>query len=216
MKPARTGRRPSVVALVVAVAAAVAVALGTPASAAVTTKKVEIAAKVTVVGSALAPLPADLSNDSARGKRAPALRGVTFGGSKIAFTPGGGTPKLLIFLAHWCPHCQAEVPRIVDIASSGGTKGMDVVAVATATSKLRDNYPPSKWLKREKWPFPVIADTAKSTAAQAFGLSAYPFLVFVAPDGTVAARVSGEIPEQNLRSIFQAFIAGHAINFTSG
>jgi cytochrome c biogenesis protein CcmG/thiol:disulfide interchange protein DsbE len=205
-----SGHRRAWLAAVVLVIAGV-VATAVPAGAA--PKKVEIAPKVTVTGNKLPPLT-DLTGDAARGKAAPKLSGVNFNGSKTAFTPGG-KPKVLVFLAHWCPHCQAEVPRIVQVASSGGTEGVDVTAVATATSKTRDNYPPSKWFKREKWPFPVLVDTADSTAAQAYGLSAYPFLVFVAPDGTVAARVSGELAPAQLRNVFQAFAAGRALNFSS-
>ena len=54
--------------------------------------------------------------------------------------------------------------------------GVDVTAVATGTDAAAPNYPPSAWLKREHWPFPVMADSTRSTAANAYGLSAYPVL----------------------------------------
>ena len=39
-----------------------------------------------------------------------------------------------MFLAHWCPHCQAEVPRLVELAEQGAFDGVDVTAVATGTN----------------------------------------------------------------------------------
>ena len=64
--------------------------------------------------------------------------------------------------------------------------GIDVTAVATGTNADAANYPPSAWLKREDWPFPVMADSADGTAANAYGLSAYPYFVLVDADGKVA------------------------------
>ena len=30
-----------------------------------------------------------------------------------------GSPQLIVVMAHWCPHCQAEIPRIVDWNTDG-------------------------------------------------------------------------------------------------
>ena len=57
-----------------------------------------------------------------------------------------------MFLAHWCPHCQAEVPRIVTLAKAGAFDGLDVASVATGTSSQYPNYPPSAWLARRSGP----------------------------------------------------------------
>lgn len=40
----------------------------------------------------------------------------------------------------------------------------------------------------------VLADSASREAASAFGLTAFPFSVFVYADGTIAARATGAIP----------------------
>ena len=52
-------------------------------------------------------------------------------------------------------------------------------------------------------PAPVLVDTADQTAAKAYGLSGYPYLVFVNEDGTVAGRWSGEMPEANLKAVVE-------------
>ncbi|NCZ56650.1 MAG: hypothetical protein EBY86_08450 [Acidimicrobiia bacterium] len=55
-----------------------------------------------------------------------------------------GTPMLLVFLAHWCPHCQAEVPVLVKWNQSMLVPdNLDVIAVATGTDETAPNYPPS-------------------------------------------------------------------------
>ena len=102
---------------------------------------------------------------------------MSFDGSKVTIGPTG-KPQVVMFLAHWCPHCQAEVPRIVELAKDGAFEGIDVAAVATGTNADAPNYPPSAWLEREQWPFPVMVDSPEFTAAQAYGLPSYPYFVF--------------------------------------
>jgi thiol-disulfide isomerase/thioredoxin len=168
----------------------------------------EIADSVSVQGESLPPLE-DPGSDPAIGRPAPELRGVDFDGQAVSSPTGG--PRVLVFLAHWCPHCQAEVPRIVSLEQAGGTEGVDVLAVATGTNDAAPNYPPSEWLQREAWPFPVLVDTDDAEAAEAYGLASYPLLVFVDADGDVAARVSGEISEGDLSAMFAALTAGEPV-----
>lgn len=147
---------------------------------------------VVVSGSALAPL-ADESNDPAVGQPAPALQGASFDGSPIEITPGGGSDQLIVFLAHWCPHCNAELPIIEEWRAAGMIpEGLDIVAVSTAVSADRPNYPPSSWLEQKGWTWPALADSAEMTAAEAYGVSGYPFMVVVGPDGNVKGRTSGQ------------------------
>ena len=152
---------------------------------------------VTVTGDVLDPMP-DTSGgaaDPGLGKKPPELSGRSFDGSTISIVPGG-KPKLVIFVAHWCPHCRAEVPRIVQwMNTDQKPKNLDLLAVSTAVNRSPTNYPPSKWFQTEKFTVPVLTDDAKSTAAQAWGLPGYPYLVMVRADGTVAARTSGEFAD---------------------
>jgi thiol-disulfide isomerase/thioredoxin len=158
---------------------------------------------VTVTGDALPPHNAD-TTDSAVGMVAPVLTGKGFSGNIVTTTPG--TPTLLVFLAHWCPHCQAEVPRLVEWEKSGDMPpGVDVIGIATGTDAARPNYPPSAWLARENFPalWPVMADTQERTAGEAFGLSAYPFFVLLDAEGKVVGRQSGEVPMTDLTTWLQ-------------
>ena len=66
-------------------------------------------------------------------------------------------------LAHWCPSCQAEVPRLVDyLDSTGMPEGVRIVALSTSIDAARPNYPPSAWLDREEWTAPTMIDDATS------------------------------------------------------
>ena len=115
----------------------------------------------------------------------------------MTITPGGGTPKLVVFVAHWCPHCQREVPLLVQWMASGQKPAdLEVVAVSTGNNLSDENSPASAWLQREKWPTPVMADSGDNTAADAYGLPGYPYLVVLGADGTVKARTSGEMTDR--------------------
>lgn len=148
---------------------------------------------VEVTGEAL-PEYSDGGSDGAVGMTAPVLTGQGFTGNKITTTPGA--PTLLVFLAHWCPHCQFEVPLLVQWERDGLVPaGIDVIAVTTSTDPAAPNYPPSEWLAREEWPplWPVMTDSGEKTAATAFGVTGFPFFVLVDADGKVALRSSGRI-----------------------
>jgi thiol-disulfide isomerase/thioredoxin len=109
---------------------------------------------------------------------------------------------MIVFLAHWCPHCQREVPRLVDWAAAGEVPdNLNVMAVSTAVDESRGNYPPSEWLADEGWKYPIMADDAVGTAASSFGLSSFPYFVLLSPDNEVLARRSGEIEIEDLKAL---------------
>jgi thiol-disulfide isomerase/thioredoxin len=204
-------------AVVVVVAIVVAVVVSSGGDSANATKW-EIA-PVTVTGTPLPDFDAKQSPDPAIGDTIPALEGKSvYDGTPVTIGPdsGAGEPQMIVFVAHWCPHCQAEVPRLVRLADAGVFDGVKVSAVATATVDRPDaNYPPSAWMKREKWPFPVMADSATGTAARAYGLTSYPYFVLVNADGTVAGRGSGELPEDQIKANITALKAGKDLPIAS-
>jgi thiol-disulfide isomerase/thioredoxin len=144
---------------------------------------------VTTTGSPLPELTT--STDTSVGTPAPVLEGQTLDGSAIS-VGGPGEPTVVAFLAHWCPHCQAELPRLVALADADGFEGVRVVVVLTGTDADAPNLPPAAWLEDEGWTGDVLVDDEEFTAASAYGLGNYPYLVAVDADGNVAARTSGE------------------------
>lgn len=156
-------------------------------------------APVTVEGTALAELPED-GTDPSIGATAPTLIGETETGEAITIAPGEG-PMVVAFVAHWCPHCQAEVPRLVEMMDDAGSvDGVEVVAVLTGSNSEADNYPPGEWLAEEGWTGRVMVDDLKQSALTAYGPSGYPYLVALDADGQVVARASGEQGDEGLRT----------------
>jgi thiol-disulfide isomerase/thioredoxin len=178
-------------AVVVAVALIVAVVATRKTGPADDTAGLEQTRPVTVSG---APLPEYAPGaDPAVGTPAPELRGASFDGTPVNVTRDG-RGKVLLFAAHWCPHCQREVPAVVEhLRDRPLPDGVDLVAVVTSTVSSRPNYPPSSWLRRVGWTAPVLVDDASGAAATAYGLNGFPYFVAVGRDGKVVARASGEI-----------------------
>jgi thiol-disulfide isomerase/thioredoxin len=147
---------------------------------------------VTVEGEPLAVFESD-GADPAVGRAAPELDGARFDGRALRIG-ADDRPKVLVFLAHWCPHCRREVPVLASwLADHGAPEHVDLYGVATGTSPNRPNYPPSAWLQREDFSVPVLADDAEGSAGEAFGLSAFPYFVAVDAQHRVVARASGEL-----------------------
>ncbi len=184
------------IAAAIAIAAIVAVATQSSSDDVVT--GVEEFNSVEVTGNPL-PQYSDSASDTAIGMTAPVLTGKGFTGNTIVTGPGA--PTLLVFLAHWCPHCQREVPLLVQWNRDGLVpSGVDVIGIATSSDPASPNFPPSEWLAREEFPalWPVMTDSGEKTAATAMGVSGFPFFVLLDSNGKVALRVSGEIEMQVL------------------
>lgn len=131
-------------------------------------------------------------NDAAIGLAAPTFSGEDYNGSSVAIT-NDGEPKILVFVAHWCPHCQAEVPRLSARFDGGSIEdGVQFYTVATSTDATRGNFPPALWLESSGLAFPTVMDDVTRTVAQAYGLNSFPYWVAIGADGNVAGRGSGQ------------------------
>ena len=127
---------------------------------------------------------------------APAFAATTFDGVSVSVLPGDGTAKVIGFFAHWCSHCQRELPRIAGwLAANQLPAGVEVIAVSTAVDSSGGNYPPSAWFEEEQWPAVAVRDSAENEIGDAYGLQGFPYMVAVDADGLVVARVSGELTD---------------------
>lgn len=109
-------------------------------------------------------------------------------------------PIMVVFLAHWCPHCQAELPLLVEMAEDGAFDGVRTIAVLTSTDPSRPNFPPSAWLDDEEWTGERLRDDETSSAAAAYGLSGFPLIVLMDSDGNVVQRLDGEQPRDAIET----------------
>jgi len=160
--------------------------------------------ELTTVGAALPQLE-NGAPDPAVGTAAPAVTGQSFDGTDI--TIGGPTdgPTMLVFLAHWCPHCNDEIPEMLDLRDNGDIPSdLNVVGVSTAVRSDADNFPPSQWIDDKGWDWPVLADTEDVEAFQTFGGSGFPFAVMLDADGNVLARKSGSGSAAQIKSWIDA------------
>lgn len=178
----------AVAGVVIAVAAAMAVAFSGSDDA--STSRALPPVQVTVTGDPLPMLEGE--PDAAVGEVAPEVAGFDFEGEAVRIA-ADGTPKMVLFLAHWCPHCQREVPKVQKwLDANGMPVGVKLVSVSTSVTAERPNYPPQRWLKREGWTVPVIRDD-ESQVSLGYGLSGFPFFVFLDGQNRVVERGSGEL-----------------------
>ena len=185
------------VGVIAVIAAAAAIAIGTslaggesPRSAGDSRSEYR---PVSVVGAPLPPLGRS-GVDAAAGELAPVLSGKTFSGSSVTIDPArDGVPTMVVFLAHWCPHCNSEIPVLREWLDSGLVPdGLRVVGVTTASRADQPNWPPSRWIEEKGWPWEVLVDSEQQTAAVAYGVDGFPFMVIVDENGVVKKRWSGE------------------------
>lgn len=147
---------------------------------------------VTFSGDPLPPLSGGGADD-AIGMAAPVVEGQDFDGTAI--TTGGSTegPTLLVYLAHWCPHCNYEVPELLRLHSDDGMPAdLNVIGISTAVEVGAPNYPPSEWVADKGWIWPTMADDANRTAFDVNGGSGFPYMLLLDADGMVLSRISGE------------------------
>ena len=134
----------------------------------------------------------------------PELRGTSFDGSSVAIA-NDGRAKVLLFVAHWCPHCQREVPVVQAWLDGRGLRlhrRLHLRGDGDRT-RARPNYPPDAWLKREQWSAPVLVD-GDGSVADAYGLSAFPYWVAVDREGKVVMRATGELAAAQLDALVAA------------
>ena len=148
-----------------------------------------------VTGTPLPRFDPELAADPAVGMAAPTITASGFDDTERTLDFGDGEPAVLLFVAHWCPHCQAEVTALSGwFKENGVPDDVRIVTISTGVDPGAPNYPPSAWLLREEWPVPVLRDSSTTDLAAGYGLSAFPYLVIVDGDGEVVTRLAGERP----------------------
>ena len=174
-------------------------ASATTAASATTRPSVVVGGPPAITGTPL-PTFTGAANDPARGLAAPLVDGYDYSGQPVSIAPTGRV-TIVLFAAHWCPHCQREIPVIQAWVDAGGKPAdVDIVTVSTGIDATLPNYPPEAWFAREGWTAPVIVDPTNTVAA-AYGLASYPYFVILDGAGNVYARLSGEIPTDQLERV---------------
>jgi thiol-disulfide isomerase/thioredoxin len=109
-----------------------------------------------------------------------------------------GGPIVLTVWAPWCPHCQAELPRLVERLRFH--PDITLVTISTAVEQSTA-FTSQGYLDAEGLSFPVAVDDAALTLHDGLGVEGFPSTYFVTADGTVVRHEEGEIGLQEDGSV---------------
>ena len=94
---------------------------------------------VTITGAAL-PAYDSTKTDPAVGTTIPALAGTSLIDGTPVRVANDGKPKVLLFVAHWCPHCQREVPLLAgDLHKTPLPAGVEMITISTGVDAAAPN-----------------------------------------------------------------------------
>ncbi len=141
----------------------------------------------------------------AEGEAVPEFTAPMLGGGTMRWSDYVGSPTVLAVWAPWCPHCQAELPRLGPAVAA--RPELQMVSVATAIGQ-NPGPTPEGFLADEGLSFPVGIDDAQGTIMAGLGVQSFPTTYYVASDGTVVAMTQGEVPEDQLNQILDDLVAG--------
>jgi thiol-disulfide isomerase/thioredoxin len=163
--------------------------------------EIEETRPVEVTGAPVPQLDREAASDPAIGTPLPTLTGETFDGQPITVGGPSDGPTLVVYLAHWCPFCNEEIPELITVNQRGGfPDDLTVVGVSTGVDPAAPNYPPSEWLVEKGWPWRTLADSPESTAFVVSGGAGFPYLVLLDAEGNIIARDSGKKPADELEA----------------
>lgn len=112
-----------------------------------------------------------------------------------------GSPAVISIWAEWCPHCQVELPVLRDVMTE--FPGVRLVTILSSIG-TQPGPEPDEYLADNELTFPVAVDDEAGRLAQAFGLEAFPSILFVDASGTVTYANTGEVPAAELRAQLEA------------
>lgn len=159
--------------------------------------------EVTVDGPNLPFVQDVAAGDQAIGVTAPTVSGGDWNGNSYTVGPDG-RPKVLLYLAHWCPHCDAEVPEVQAWLDAGNLPAdVDMYAFTIRSQRGRPDWPPQDWLDDYGWTVPTIMDDNLGSADIAYGVVGTPFYVVLDGDNTVLGRISGAVGTAGLDAMVQ-------------
>ena len=143
---------------------------------------------------------------------APALAAITLDGKPVQLADYADGPLLLHFWASWCGPCRAALPRLSAFAGRMAEAGLPVTVITVNTSEReRDPARRTALVLEERdaigFELPIAVDL-QGTVADAWGVTALPTTVIVAPDGTVAEvhRGAGEDYESLLQKAVESLL----------
>ena len=138
------------------------------------------------------------------GRSAPRLAGTTLDGEAVDTSVQAG-PLLVYFWATWCEPCLGS--RLTDLQT---VSDRHATSVATVTVAVQDDLGTVRdYLGANGIRLPVINDTG--SLVKAWGLTGFPVVVLIDPDGAVSAIHAGPVSGPELEKMYAALAAGEPI-----
>jgi peroxiredoxin len=121
-------------------------------------------------------------------------------GGSVRWSDYTSGPVVLTIWAPWCPHCQAELPRLS--AALEANPAIRPVTVATAIGQA-PGPSPEEYLASEGLSFPVAVDDSQQTLLRGLGVQQFPTTYYVR-DGVVTQVTVGEVDPAQLTQILSS------------
>jgi thiol-disulfide isomerase/thioredoxin len=169
---------------------------------------------VVLVGGVAAVVIASMTKDSASSgpsgsaattapaqrQPAPALSGTDMiTGQQVNLADMKGKPTMVVAWAHWCPHCQKELPQIQQVSQDTKDKYNFITFTTSAQpGQGPEGYQdPQQFIDTVGLTIPVI-DDADGSIAKAWGVQGFPSIWVLDSQGRIAEKASGEQGKQKL------------------
>jgi cytochrome c biogenesis protein CcmG/thiol:disulfide interchange protein DsbE len=130
------------------------------------------------------------------GNPAPAIVGKTSSGEDFSLERLQGQWVLVNFFATWCTPCQAEHPELVKFAEEHRAAA-DAQVVSIAFND--DNAKVVSFFAANGGNWPVVVENTDAVAIR-YGITGVPESYLIAPDGLVAAKITGGVRAADLDS----------------
>lgn len=125
------------------------------------------------------------------------LNAKSLDGQKVRLKDLRGKLVVLNFWATWCGPCKEELPMLVKTAQASANPDLVFIAVSVDDAKTQARIPDAA--KQFGITFPVWAGANGDDLYRLSKGEAVPATIFIDRDGTIEARVSGEIREGELQ-----------------
>jgi peroxiredoxin len=140
----------------------------------------------------------DVSFPSWAGKPAPSFTLTDTTGKEHTLSGYAGKEVVLVFWATYCGACRAEIPHLNELHNSDAEDKPVILAVSRENVNLLGQF-----VAREKIGFPVISNTG--TMSMPYSLVQYiPSTFFIDRQGKIKLAVTGMVPVDEIKAIFQA------------
>ena len=109
---------------------------------------------------------------------------------------GKGNYVLADFWASWCGPCKAEMPHVIELYEQYKDKGLQLIGITVDDTPEKSDA----IVKENGLTFPQIYE---SKPMSTYGVTAIPYTILFAPDGTILARGPLPMLEKKMAEIFE-------------